>query len=104
MASHRRQAISASCVWQARRAPAEGRTRRQASPRFHQVLDPRLQMGGCRSPNVAIVALNLTSTKSAVECKVEQKPWMSKKTDTAVVFIDPQNDVLSEKGANWGAV
>ena len=27
-----------------------------------------------------------------------------RKTDTAVVFIDPQNDVLSEKGANWGAV
>jgi len=26
------------------------------------------------------------------------------KTDMAVVFIDPQNDVLSEKGANWGAV
>jgi len=26
------------------------------------------------------------------------------KTDTAVVFFDPQNDVLSEKGANWGAV
>jgi nicotinamidase-related amidase len=26
------------------------------------------------------------------------------KIDTAVVFIDPQNDVLSEKGANWGAV
>ena len=26
------------------------------------------------------------------------------KTDTAVVFIDPQNDVLSVKGANWGAV
>ena len=26
------------------------------------------------------------------------------KTDTAVVFIDPQNDVLSEKGVNWGAV
>ena len=26
------------------------------------------------------------------------------KVDTAVVFIDPQNDVLSEKGANWGAV
>jgi nicotinamidase-related amidase len=26
------------------------------------------------------------------------------KTNTAVVFIDPQNDVLSEKGANWGAV
>ena len=26
------------------------------------------------------------------------------RTDTAIVFIDPQNDVLSEKGANWGAV
>src|ERR1700741_728366 len=26
------------------------------------------------------------------------------KTDTAVVFIDPQNDVLSEKGANWTAL
>jgi len=26
------------------------------------------------------------------------------KADTAVVFIDPQNDVLSEKGKNWGAV
>jgi nicotinamidase-related amidase len=27
-----------------------------------------------------------------------------KNSDTAVVFIDPQNDVLSEKGKNWGAV
>lgn len=27
-----------------------------------------------------------------------------RKTDTAVVLIDPQNDVLSEKGANWGAL
>ena len=26
------------------------------------------------------------------------------KADTVVVFIDPQNDVLSEGGANWGAV
>ncbi|WEP00029.1 isochorismatase family protein [Streptomyces sp. FXJ1.172] len=26
------------------------------------------------------------------------------KTDTALVFIDPQNDVLSEDGANWDAV
>jgi nicotinamidase-related amidase len=26
------------------------------------------------------------------------------RTETAIVFIDPQNDVLSEKGANWGAV
>src|SRR6516165_7881534 len=27
-----------------------------------------------------------------------------RRTDTAVVFIDPQYDVLSEKGANWAAV
>ena len=26
------------------------------------------------------------------------------RANTAVVFIDPQNDVLSERGANWGAV
>jgi nicotinamidase-related amidase len=26
------------------------------------------------------------------------------RTDTGVVFIDPQNDVLSEKGSSWGAV
>jgi nicotinamidase-related amidase len=26
------------------------------------------------------------------------------RSDTAVVFIDPQNDVLSEQGANWASV
>jgi nicotinamidase-related amidase len=26
------------------------------------------------------------------------------KADTGIVFIDPQNDVLSENGVNWGAV
>jgi len=26
------------------------------------------------------------------------------RNDTAVVFIDPQNEVLSEKGAAWAAV
>lgn len=26
------------------------------------------------------------------------------RADTAIVFIDPQNDVLSERGANWSAV
>src|SRR5260221_885558 len=34
----------------------------------------------------------------------EQQTMDIQKTDTAIVFIDPQNDVLSEKGANWGAV
>jgi hypothetical protein len=27
-----------------------------------------------------------------------------RKSDTAVVFIDSQNDVLRERGANWGEV
>src|SRR5215472_2201503 len=34
----------------------------------------------------------------------EPQAMKVQRTDTAVVFIDPQNDVLSEKGANWGAV
>jgi nicotinamidase-related amidase len=34
----------------------------------------------------------------------EQQQMEIQKIDTAVVLIDPQNDVLSEKGANWGAV
>jgi nicotinamidase-related amidase len=29
---------------------------------------------------------------------------LKNKSTTAVVFIDPQNDVLSEKGSSWGAV
>jgi nicotinamidase-related amidase len=33
-----------------------------------------------------------------------QVPMDLSKANTAVVFIDPQNDVLSEKGVNWGAV
>lgn len=31
-------------------------------------------------------------------------PVELRKADTAVVFIDPQNDVLGEKGVNWAAV
>ena len=36
--------------------------------------------------------------------KAEAAAFKVQRADTAVVFIDPQNDVLSEKGANWGAV
>jgi nicotinamidase-related amidase len=35
---------------------------------------------------------------------VEQQTMDIRSADTAVVFIDPQNDVLSDKGVNWGAV
>jgi nicotinamidase-related amidase len=34
----------------------------------------------------------------------EEKIMDVASSDTAVVFIDPQNDVLSETGHNWGAV
>jgi len=49
----------------------------------------------------AIIAVAALSDKTAVAQPVNMS---FQKTDTAVVFIDPQNDVLSEKGANWGAV
>ena len=34
----------------------------------------------------------------------QQKEYTFDQNDTAVVFIDPQNEVLSEKGGAWGAV
>jgi nicotinamidase-related amidase len=34
----------------------------------------------------------------------EPASFTTSRIDTAVVFIDPQNDVLSETGVNWGAV
>jgi nicotinamidase-related amidase len=48
----------------------------------------------------ATIALSRSATVDAAEpavLKVETN-------DTAVVMIDPQNDVLSEKGSSWGAV
>jgi hypothetical protein len=56
---------------------------------FEAKLDPRI---------LAIALL-----RSLVIAKEEQVMDIQK-SNTAVVFIDPQNDVLSEKGANWGAV
>src|SRR5215510_6890292 len=41
---------------------------------------------------------------TAAAAAAESNVMNVQKTDTAVVFIDPQNDVLSEKGVNWGAV
>jgi nicotinamidase-related amidase len=35
---------------------------------------------------------------------IGSKPWKSEKAIQQYSLIDPQNDVLSEKGANWGAV
>lgn len=36
--------------------------------------------------------------------RAQPRTMSFQKSDTAVVIIDPQNDVLSPKGANWGAV
>ena len=52
----------------------------------------------------AIVAATAVSTVSGTAVAAETPGLQFQNTDTAVVFIDPQNDVLSEKGANWGAV
>jgi nicotinamidase-related amidase len=58
---------------------------------------------------VAATALS-SSTSAAVAAREAETagghpPGMTvEKADTAVVFIDPQNDVLSERGTSWGAV
>src|SRR5512147_655324 len=52
----------------------------------------------------AIIAATAASTVSSTAVAAETPGLLFQKSDTAVVFIDPQNDVLSEKGANWGAV
>jgi hypothetical protein len=41
---------------------------------------------------------------TAAATAAETKAMNVQRTDTAVVFIDPQTDVLSEKGTAWEAV
>jgi nicotinamidase-related amidase len=52
----------------------------------------------------AAALATVSNTAIAAGSDVTSDPVDIQKTDTAVVFIDPQNDVLSEKGANWAAV
>jgi nicotinamidase-related amidase len=54
--------------------------------------------------SAAAALATVPNTSVAAEADVTREPVDIRKTDTAVVFIDPQNDVLSEKGANWAAV
>jgi nicotinamidase-related amidase len=49
----------------------------------------------------AVIAASLVSSTAVA---AEPQDMQFQRTDTAVVFIDPQNDVLSEKGANWASV
>jgi nicotinamidase-related amidase len=51
-----------------------------------------------------VAASALAGAATAAEPRAASPAMDIRKADTAVVFIDPQNDVLSEKGANWGAV
>jgi nicotinamidase-related amidase len=53
---------------------------------------------------VAVIAASAMSAMSGTAVAAEPQGMQFQRTDTAVVFIDPQNDVLSEKGANWASV
>jgi nicotinamidase-related amidase len=44
------------------------------------------------------------SLATAPSADINRQGLSVSKADTAIVFIDPQNDVLSENGVNWSAV
>jgi nicotinamidase-related amidase len=52
----------------------------------------------------AVIAASAMSATSDTAVAAEPQGVQFQRTDTAVVFIDPQNDVLSDKGANWASV
>ena len=51
-----------------------------------------------------VVAAGLSAAPEPGGASSQPSGMTVEKADTAVVFIDPQNDVLSERGKNWGAV
>lgn len=53
---------------------------------------------------VTVIAASAMAGTSGTAVAAEPQGVTFRGTDTAVVFIDPQNDVLSEKGANWASV
>ena len=53
---------------------------------------------------VTVIAASAMAGTSGTAVAAEPQGLTFRGTDTAVVFIDPQNDVLSEKGANWASV
>jgi nicotinamidase-related amidase len=52
----------------------------------------------------AVIAASAMSATSDTTVAAEPQGVQFQRTDTAVVFIDPQNDVLSDTGANWASV
>ena len=68
----------------------------------------KILIGGVRlvaGASLSMAAAGAASTPSGAATSSNPGNGMDmRNTETAVVFIDPQNDVLSEKGANWGAV
>lgn len=51
-----------------------------------------------------VAASALSTPATAADTRAAGPDVIVQKADTAVVFIDPQNDVLSERGTSWGAV
>jgi nicotinamidase-related amidase len=73
-------------------------------PRFvgSQATSRRTVLIGAISSAAALAAMPSRSKEAGTDVSSGAVDFQN--SDTAVVIIDPQNDVLSEKGANWGAV
>jgi nicotinamidase-related amidase len=53
---------------------------------------------------IAAAAVVAAASLPGAAVAAETQAMTFQNADTAVVFIDPQNDVLSERGANWASV
>jgi nicotinamidase-related amidase len=54
---------------------------------------------------LVVLATVLSANAESAQLERSGQPGInSSSSDTAIVFIDPQNEVLSEKGLGWGAV
>jgi len=70
----------------------------------------RLRAFAFKEPMVALIASSARGApiciRNPVQASANDRPVVryDRAKDTAVVFIDPQNDVLSEQGTSWEAV
>jgi nicotinamidase-related amidase len=72
--------------------------------RLRNRADPAYGAGIVNAISAAAPAQRTDDSDRRTSSEANGEPMDFQKSDTAVVFIDPQNDVLSEKGANWGSV
>jgi hypothetical protein len=78
-----------------------------ANDKKSQVGQPRRDglLGGAGIVAATALSASAAGAAPAAGAANGQRSGMTvQKVDTAVVFIDPQNDVLSERGTSWGAV